>query len=298
MPPALALLRPKQWTKNLLVFAAIIFTARFGEQDSVIKTLAAFFAICLVSSAVYAVNDALDAEKDKSHHKKKNRPVAAGKISQTNAFIIAVIVLAVGLGIGAWVGQMLLSGLTVYLILQVIYNVFTKNQPILDVFTIAAGFVLRAGLGAAAIDATISGWLLFCTGSLALLLGFGKRRSELLSNGTESRPALEGYTEKTLDGLVIVSSALAGISYGIYALQSPTASVHPGLIFTAPIVLFGIARYLLLSMGDRGAEEPENIVLKDGPMIVTLILFAAVAVYAMSAGPVPLLAAPVQQPLP
>lgn len=284
---AIRLLRPKQWAKNLLVFAALIFTRKFVETETVITAFEAFFSLCLVSSAVYVVNDILDVEKDRAHPVKKKRPLASGEISVGAGWVIAALCLLLGFGLGFLLRPIFVAGLGGYIILQVAYNLFAKKTPILDVFTVAFGFVLRAALGAMAIRVEISAWLLFCTGALALLLGFAKRRHEfMLDNHDRSttRPALADYTLPLLDNMVMFSAALAGLSYGVYAIMSPTAQQYPSLFLTTPFVLYGIARamFLIFAKGDGG--EPENIVLGDPHMIWTILLFIAAAIYAMSLG--------------
>lgn len=285
------LLRPKQWPKNLLVFSAVLFTARF-DQDSVSRSLIAFVAMCLVSSSVYVINDIFDQERDRAHPKKKFRPIAAGDVTTMTASILALALLGIGGGLAAGLG--LKAGLTVlvYLLLQALYNLGAKRVAVVDVFIIAIGFVLRAAVGAAAIHAKISGWLILCTGALALLVGFGKRRHEFLLMGADrqlSRASLNAYSRASLDALVIMTACASAMCYGIYALDSPTAKKAPGLFFTVPFVLFGICRYVLLAFGDGEAGEPESILAKDLQIQLSILGFLLVAFLAMRGSPVPLL---------
>lgn len=292
MNPAaiLRLMRPKQWTKNLLVFAALIFTGGYRDQKQVIAVLLTFVAMCLVSSATYALNDVADDKRDRLHPKKKDRPVASGQVSVTGAVALAIVLLAAGLALAWWVQMAVLIGAAIYLGIQAIYNVGFKSLPVLDVFTLSSGFVLRAIIGAAAINVQVSVWLLLCTGALALLLGFAKRRSEFVLMGDErgqSRPALHGYSIRALDGLVLISGCCAAITFGMYVVESETAKKFPALILTAPIVLFGIYRYLFLVFSNDEGGEPENLVFGDPQMIGTLIAFLAAAFYAMGGAELP-----------
>jgi 4-hydroxybenzoate polyprenyltransferase len=288
--PALALLRPKQWIKNLLVFGALIFTGRGAETEAIAATLYAFGALCLAAGAVYAVNDALDADKDRAHPVKRRRPIAAGKLTKNQGFAIGAFALVGGLALAWLAGPLVLGGVAVYLVMQAFYQARAKRVPLLDVFIIAFGFVLRSAIGALAIQAPISGWLLFCTGCLALLLGFGKRRSELALMGAEAaqtRPALGGYSRQSLDSLLLFSAACAAMGYGVYAIESPTAEAHPALILTAAPVFTGIVRYLFLALGQDEGGEPESLIMKDPWLIGSVLAFLGLAVYAMAGGSLP-----------
>lgn len=290
---ALRLIRPKQWAKNLLVIGALLFTRKFVEAGPVLTTLLAFAALCLVSSAVYCLNDWADREKDALHPRKSKRPIASGAISPPAGLAIGTVCLLGGFALGYFVNLAFLGGLAVYFVVQVFYTFSLKQTPVLDVFVLASGFVLRAALGAVALEVTISGWLLFCTGALALLIGFGKRRSEAkMATDAETRPVLAMYPAGSLDALLIFSAATAGLSYGVYALDSATAAQYPALIGTTPFVLYGIARYVWLAMGSDQGGEPENLLLGDPHMIVTVVLYLAAAVTALSGDPVPYIDAP------
>lgn len=283
------LLRPKQCSKNLLVFAGLIFTGSFTVQDLVFRTLIAFAAMCLASSGTYALNDALDAPKDRLHSKKKNRPVASGEISPGIAIAIGLTLVAAGCGLAFYLN--LASGYVVlsYLLLQALYNGALRKIPVADVFGISIGFVLRAMLGATAIWVSISGWLLFCTGALALLLGFAKRRNEFVAEQEGSRESLGGYTLKALDSLVVIAACVAAICYGIYSLESPTAESHPALFLTTPFVFYGICRYVYLVFAYDEGGEPESVLLKDAHIWGSVIGFVVMAGLAMSGVEVPLI---------
>lgn len=278
------LMRPKQWTKNLLVFAGLLFTGSFSDRDLVLRALLAFAAMCLASSGTYAINDALDAERDRLHPKKKRRPVASGEIGKAAALAFGAILVVAGVSLSCAVN--LVSGYVVfaYLGLQVMYNRTLKPRPVADVFGLSLGFILRAVLGAVAISVAISAWLLFCTGALALLLGFAKRRQEFLTQGdgrTATRASLGGYDRSSLDALVLVSACVAAICYGIYSIESPTAEAHPSLFLTTPFVFYGVCRYLYLIFARNEGGEPESILLKDPHIWGSVIGFVVVAALAM-----------------
>lgn len=293
MPLAvLRLLRPKQWTKNLLVFAALVFTGGFGDESAIRASLLAFVALCLASSAVYALNDLLDVELDRQHPKKRTRPIASGALSKAGAAAISLACAAASAVVSWLLGAPFLVGVGVYLLLQVGYNAWFKAIPILDVFVVATGFVLRAVLGAVAIQVRISGWLLFCTGALALMLAFAKRRHEFRDRGEDrglTRPSLGGYTQAALDALVVFSAGAAALSFGVYAIESETARRHPALILTLPCVLYGVMRYLYLVFGRDSGGEPESVLLSDPHIILALLAFLGLAVYAMTGADIPFL---------
>jgi len=283
MLPILKLLRPKQWAKNLLVFAALIFAGQANQSASLIKTLIAFAAVSLISSASYIYNDLKDREADMLHPKKKLRPIAAGTVKTPVAIVLFLICLFVGFGLAYQLGEHFVAVLGVFALIQALYNLAFKSVPILDICTIARAFVMRAYLGGAALNVAVSGWLLTCTGMLALLLASAKRRGEFLSLGanTATRKSLSGYNEKILDALVLISAALAAMNYTQYGIESQTAKAHPELIATVPVVFYGIFRYLYLVFQNDQGEEPESIIFSDPHIIITLILFVLISLKVM-----------------
>lgn len=285
----LLLLRPKQWTKNLLVFAALLFGGTFREADKAFLALVAFIAMCMASSAVYIVNDLRDLERDRKHPKKKLRPLASGAVSRNSGWAIAAVCLAISLAAVWTVNKTSTAIILAYLLLQVAYNFRLKQVAVADVFCIAVGFVLRAVLGAAAIKVPISGWLLFCTGALALMLGFSKRRNEFLTiaeNGT--RESLAKYTKPALDALVSIFACGAALCYGIYCLESETAKKYPGLIVTSIFVFYGIARYILIVFSLDEGGEPETLLYKDKHILACVLCFILASVLALSGFQLPL----------
>ncbi|MCE9560400.1 MAG: UbiA prenyltransferase family protein [Armatimonadetes bacterium] len=289
------MLRPKQWTKNLLALAAWVFTASYTSGPKTVQVLLAILCLCLASSATYALNDVLDAEADQNHPTKKNRPIASGEVSSKVGILIAVGCL-VGAFVVAWLlGRSTVLALGFFLGIHLLYNAFLKKIAIADVLFIGIAFVQRAALGAIAINVKISAWLLFVTGTLALLIGFAKRRQEFSIpdiQEAETRIALKGYSQPLLDYLVVFSATLATLSYGIYVIESDTARAHPSLILTAPFVIFGILRYLSLVFGRNEGGEPESLILKDIPLLVTIALFGVMSVACLSGLSLPFLLSP------
>lgn len=286
------LARPKQWTKNLLVFAALIFSGKFQDPAAWGLTLAAFVAMCLVSSATYVFNDLADLERDRQHPTKRNRPLASGRIGKSPAIAMGVVFFIAGVGIATSLGMATLAIVLVYLALQFLYNLWLKRVPVADVHCISAGFVLRAVLGAAAIGVNISGWLLFCTGALALMLGFGKRRHEFRLQGDQraaSRESLVSYNQTALDALVVMFATAAALCYGIYSLESATATRYPGIIITTPLVVYGIARYTLLIFTIDEGGEPADVLFRDPHLVLTIVIFLVTALAAMSGLRLPLI---------
>lgn len=269
----------------MLIFAAPIFTGKLTDPRSLLDSILAFFAISFLASATYVANDLLDQERDANHPVKKNRPLASGLISPSSAVVLAIVLTGLGFGLGFKLGTGFCALLAYYLVQQVAYNLKLKHVPIADVFVIALGFIVRAMLGAVALHVQISGWLLFCTGALALMLGFGKRRHEFVLQGEGrggSREVLERYSLPVLDGLLLVSAAGAAQSYGTYSLISKTAQHHPGLMFTSLFVLYGIFRYLYVIYQKGEGGEPETVLFKDPHLLFSVIGFLLTALLAVA----------------
>ncbi|MCX7798858.1 MAG: UbiA prenyltransferase family protein [Fimbriimonadales bacterium] len=280
------LARPHQWAKNLLVFTGLLFTASFRDPEAWRATVLAFLAMGFVSSGFYAWNDVRDRDRDRSHPRKKRRPVASGEVSPPAATIFGAALLVLGVFL-LWPLPALAQGLVaVYGAVQVAYNAGLRAVPVLDACAVGSGFVIRAALGAAAMGVRVSGWLLLCAGALALLVSLGKRRAEhvaLGSEGVDSRPSLAGYTRESLDAMVTLSATASVLCYGLYALESETARQHPGLFLTVPFVAYGVMRYLLLVFqGQDTASEPDLLFLRDPHLIGTALLFLLASVVAMT----------------
>jgi 4-hydroxybenzoate polyprenyltransferase len=274
---ALVALRPRQWSKNLLVFAGIVFAAKFGDAGRWLDAVAAFVAYCAISSAAYLANDLRDREDDRHHPVKRYRPIARGELSPRAALGLAAALAAAAVAVVAALGPVSLGFLLGFAALQAAYTLGLKHVVLLDVLAIGALFVIRAAAGAEAVDVRISPWLLLCTALLALFLALAKRRGELVLVGarrTPGRPVLEGYSLELVDQLVGIVASSTVIAYAVYTL---TARDSKALLATVPFVVFGVFRYLLLVHRDDVGEEPEQVLLTDLPIIVAVSLWVLTA---------------------
>jgi 4-hydroxybenzoate polyprenyltransferase len=274
---AVVALRPRQWLKNLLVFAGLVFAAKLGDAGRWLEALAAFGAYCAISSAAYLVNDLRDREDDRLHPVKRARPIARGELSPRGAVLLAAGLAAVALALAGVLGLLSIAFLLAFAGLQAAYTVSLKHVVLLDVLVIGSLFVIRAAAGAAAVDVRISPWLLLCTALLALFLALAKRRGELLLVGaqhTPGRPVLEGYSLELVDQLVVIVATSTVIAYSLYTL---TARDSKALLATVPFVIFGLFRYLLLVHRDDIGEEPEQVLLTDVPIMLAVAGWIATA---------------------
>jgi 4-hydroxybenzoate polyprenyltransferase len=279
---ALVALRPRQWSKNLLLFAGLVFAAKLGDAVRWAEAFAAFGAYCAASSAAYLVNDVLDAEHDRTHPIKRSRPIARRELSPRSALLLAGALAAVAFAVTAALGGWSLLYLAGFVVLQLAYSLRLKHVVIIDVMAIGALFVIRAAAGAEAVDVRISPWLLLCTALLALFLGLAKRRGELVLVGaqaTPGRPVLEGYSLALVDQLVSVVAASTVIAYSLYTF---TARDSKAMMVTIPFVLFGVLRYLLLVHRDDLGEEPEHVLLADAPILACIALWAVTSALVLS----------------
>ena len=268
-------LRPRQWTKNLLLFAGIVFAAEVGDARKWLEAGAAFVLYCAASSAAYLVNDLIYAPADRLHPVKRRRPLARGELSRRAAVVAAVALVGVGTVLALALGPVAVGFLALFLAIQTAYTLGLKHVVLVDVMAIAALFVVRAAAGADAVDVRISPWLLVCTALLALFLALGKRRSELVlvdAEATPGRPVLEGYSVELVDQLIAIVAAATVVGYTVYTLS---ARESQALAATIPFVLFGIFRYLLLRHRAGKGEEPENVLMTDAPILATVGAWAA-----------------------
>lgn len=273
-----ALARPVHWAKNAFVLVPLLFSGRATELHIVVDSLTVFFAFCIAASAVYAFNDVQDREADRAHPVKKHRPVASGRISTTYANSASIVFAIGAVSLAAVADRGAAAWVAIYLALNVGYSLVLKHLVLLDVFAIAAFFVLRLLAGAAAVHVHPSVWLLLCGGLLALYLGFAKRRHELTVLGPASaqhRGVLAHYTEPFLDQVSAVLLAVTVVAYLMYALTSPTARQvgTEALSYGVPFVLYGVFRYLYL-VHRKALGTPTEIVFSDRPLLVTVILWA------------------------
>jgi 4-hydroxybenzoate polyprenyltransferase len=268
-------IRPKQATKNLFLYAALVFAgSHYWSVQSFSRVTLAFLLFTCVSGSVYLLNDLLDVEQDREHPTKRNRPIASGALPMGLAKV-AFLIFSIG-GLAASFVLSLLFGIvvTVYFVLQVAYCITLKNMVLLDVFTIAAGFVLRTVAGGVVLHIHISHWLLLCSMQLALFLGFGKRRQELAQLGTgKHRAILDEYSLSFLDQMINVVAGVTIVCYSVYGIESETAHLHPHLWVTIPIVIYSVCRYLYLVYQKGWGGAPDEVLQKDRPLQVAIVLW-------------------------
>lgn len=266
------LMRIKQYIKNFFVFSAIIFSNNILNTNLLSKTFIAFVCFCLISSSVYALNDAIDMDKDKKHPKKRNRPVASGRISKKNANILFVILALISISLSIVVNFRLTIILVLYLINNILYSLKLKNIILLDVFSISLGFIFRVYAGCVAIDVNLSNWIILCTFFLSLYLAFGKRKKEietLRDDAIEHRKILEDYDIENLNQMMVVMLSSTIVCYALYSTSNPE---KPHMIFTTIFVVYGVLRYnYIINTTNEG--NPTEIVLKDWALKINVILW-------------------------
>lgn len=273
-------MRPKQWSKNLIVFAPLVFNLTLDEPGAVFRAIGAFACFCAASSSTYLINDTLDRETDQAHPVKRNRPIASGLLRVQTAVAAAVALLGGSIA-GAFLLRPAFAGIVVlYALLIITYSIAIKHLVIVDVFAIAGGFVLRAAGGAVALDIPISPWLYVCTVLLALFLALGKRRHELHlleSAAVDHRRNLDEYTIRFLDQLIMVTASVTVMAYSLYTFSAPNLPANHSMMLTIPFVLYGMFRYLYLvySRGEGGA--PDQLLVTDRPLLMTVVLWTITA---------------------
>jgi 4-hydroxybenzoate polyprenyltransferase len=271
------LMRPHQWIKNAFVLAPLLFSGAFLDESSVWFTFIAFMLFCLASSVTYIFNDLHDVEEDKQHPiKSKTRPLASGGINKNQAYVLLVFLLLLLLSIGLVYLPKVLVIITAYLVLMVLYTITLKHQPILDIFSISIGFVLRVYAGAVAISVPVSGWMFITTLSLALYLASIKRRQELKFSSVNSRKVLKYYTESLVQRYAEMSATGALVFYSLFVV-----SERPEMIMTIPIVLFGLFRYWYLVEAEDKGESTTDILIADWQLIVTLIIWVGLILFVL-----------------
>jgi 4-hydroxybenzoate polyprenyltransferase len=277
-------MRPHQWIKNLLLFAALVFSQSMFNLHAVMISVQAFFLFCLAASSVYLLNDLNDLEEDRIHPKKRHRPLAAGLIRPVTV-AITMTFLATGTLVGAFlISRWFYALLMIYLGMNVLYSLRLKQIVILDVMIIAVGFVLRAVAGAVAIGVDTSPWMVLCTLTLALLVGFGKRRNELCVLGDEAsrhRACLEGYSPQFLDMMMSVSAGAAIVTYTLYTMANLTVQRFGShaLVLTTPFVIYGIFRYLYLIHQKSEGGDPARLFVTDRPMLMNGCLWGLACMF-------------------
>ena len=273
--PLVKLLRPKQWIKNGFVLAPLVFAGAFTQPESVGRALVAMMLFCLASSAVYILNDLCDFEKDRAHPQKRlSRPLAAGAVTPARAKAVLAGLAAV-LAVGFAFSPITMAVIAAYLAINVAYSFKLKHQPVVDLFCVASGFVLRIVAGAAAIAVPLTSWMLITTLCLALYLATIKRRQELVATGNTGRAVLGSYSVSLLDRYAEMSAVGAIVFYSLF-----TMTVRPALAYTVPCVLFGLFRYwYLVERGD--GESPTDVVWTDWPLALTVVVWGGLCVFSL-----------------
>ena len=278
-------MRPRQWLKNGLVYAALFFDRKVIDLESLARTTAAFIFLCMVSSAVYIMNDLADVENDRQHPTKKTRPLAAGELNPTVAIIAAVLLALGGLAAGFYLSQALGWILLTYLLIQIAYTFYFKHVVLLDVIFVASGFILRVAAGVAVISVErFSPWLYVCTGLLALLIALGRRRHELSLMGLEAgnhRAILDEYSIDLIDRLIGIVASAALVAYSLYTFMAEGLPENNLMMLTIPFVMYGIFRYLYLIHVRHEGGAPEDIFIRDRPMQLALFFWAVVVFFAL-----------------
>ncbi|NTS75941.1 decaprenyl-phosphate phosphoribosyltransferase [Catenovulum sp. SM1970] len=272
----LKLMRPKQWVKNAFVVAPLIFSGQFLDINAVNQVLMAVVLFCIASSATYIINDMKDIEKDRLHPtKSKKRPLASGQVKIPHA--IGLLVVLYGLLIAAFfVMPKVIMVISVYLIINVAYTLWLKHQPVVDIFTIAIGFVIRVFAGAMALDVPVSSWMFVTTLCLALYLAAVKRRQELTQSGKSGRSVLQHYSVSLVDRYAEMSATGALLFYSLFVMTART-----DLVITIPFVLFGLFRYWYVVEKLDGGESPTDALLSDWQLLVTVVLWGAACAWSI-----------------
>ena len=278
-------MRPRQWVKNGFVYAALLFDAKLLETSLLLRTTAAFFLFALLSSAVYLMNDLADIEADRLHPTKKNRPLASGRLSPRVAMVTAVVLIVTTIPLSFWLDWRFGAIALTYLVVQVAYTFSLKHIVIVDVFGIAAGFVLRVAAGVVLVEArNFSPWLYICVTLLALFIAIGKRRHELtlLRGAADShRKILSEYNLRLLDDMMGLVTAATAVTYAFYTFSAPNLPDNHTMMLTIPFVLYGIFRYQYLIHVRGEGGSPDELLFRDKPLLIDIVLWIVTALVVM-----------------
>jgi len=271
-------MRPRQWPKNIFVFAALVFDKQLFQHVAFLQTLAGFALFCLISSSVYIFNDIVDIEADRQHPEKKKRPIPSGELPLGTAWIAGILLTMITLAIGYIMDAAFAAVMLTYFLLNLAYSRWLKHIPIVDVLILAACFVLRVAAGVSLIHVErFSPWIYIVMTLLALFLGFGKRRAELalLAQGAGShRKVFEGYTIPLLDQYILIVSGTTIVAYSLYTFTAPNVPANHSMMLTIPFVLYAIFRYMYLIQIKHAGGAPEEILLLDRPLQIAMLLWA------------------------
>ena len=274
-------MRPKQWTKNVFVFGALVFDQKLFDLNAFFSALNGFILFCIISGAVYIINDIVDAEKDRLHPQKKFRPIASGEFNIRAAIISAILLPCIAIPFSFWLHALFGWLVSLYLVLQLAYSFRLKEIVIIDVLAIAAGFVIRVGAGAVLVEvARFSPWMYVCLTLLWLFLGFGKRRQELVllkGDAKQTRVTLDDYSIQLLDQIIAVVAASTIMAYALYTFSAPQLPDNNAMMLTIPYVIYGIFRYFfVIHIGNGG--DPSEVLLEDRPLQLTIVLWGLTVV--------------------
>ena len=269
-------MRVKQWTKNLLVFASAIFSGAILNPSTLVDAFLAFLAFSFMASTIYIINDIVDVEKDRLHPDKRRRPIASGMINIPSAVILTIFTFLIASGLALYVNYYVMIAVLVYFLMNLSYSLYLKHVVLIDVMIIAAGFVLRAVTGALAVNGILTSWFILCTLGLSLFLALGKRRHELLlfkDDPANQRRVLSFYSVELLDQLMTIVTGVLIMFYSMYASSEESA-----MMFTIPFVLYGIFRYYYLIHMKNAGGKPEEVLLNDKHILVTVVIFSILVV--------------------
>jgi 4-hydroxybenzoate polyprenyltransferase len=271
-------MRPRQWSKNGFIFFGLIFDKQLLIVEPFLRTIVGFFLFCLISSAVYLLNDIADVEADRNHPEKKFRPIASGKLPVNIALATALLLILVSIPLAYWLSPVFALILTVYLAINLLYSRWLKHVSILDVLIVSSGFVLRVAAGVVLIYPVerFSPWLYMITILFSLYIGLGKRRAEmnLLADGASAhRKVFDGYTIPLLDQYITIVSGMTIVAYSLYTFSAPNLPENHSMMLTIPFVVYGIFRYLQLIQTGHAAGAPDEVALKDRPLQITVLLW-------------------------
>lgn len=287
--PLFRALRPTQWVKNVFVLAPIVFAEQLGDSEVVTRAGLAFLAFCFAASTIYLFNDLRDREEDRRHPLKQHRPIASGALPVPAAFTATAILGAAAIGLSFYFGMTFVALVVIYIAINLAYSSGLKKVVILDVMAVSSGYVIRVIAGGVAIGVAVSNWLLLCTIFLALLLIFSKRRHELVLLADEAaghRAVLSHYSETFLDQMINVVTASTVVAYSLYAVDDDTVTRFgsENLVYTVPLVLFGIFRYLYLIYQKHERKNPTESILTDLPSLVNVLLWGVAVLWIVYGG--------------
>ncbi|MGS0706573.1 decaprenyl-phosphate phosphoribosyltransferase [Acinetobacter sp. ANC 3781] len=270
------LIRPKQWVKNAFVFAPLIFAGEFLNLASVYTTVLAAFLFCLAASAVYIVNDLKDIENDRAHpEKSRKRPLASGEVQPKSAYILLTLIYVL-LSCAWLILPQVIYVILAYLAINLAYTFKLKNEPVIEIFIVAFGFVLRVYAGALALNVPVSHWMFITTLSISLYLAAIKRRQELIQSGKQSRGVLAHYSVSLIDRFAEMSAVISVVFYSLYVMDK-----QPDLILTVPFVIFGLFRYWYIVETLKGGESPTDVIIQDKQILITILLWLGFCIWAL-----------------